>query len=213
MLHFIDKSRYSERMLVEDVNNGVSRFAEAMANLDITGDWFARGFFDRSGWFFLLVLFIILLIILIVYIVLRDRELHHDHQKYLKGHRYRKKEKEERKEKQSQANNNGSNTIRWEKVAELFYSQNESDWRMGIIEADAMLEDLFMRLGYPGNTLGERMRAANTQNFPMLNYAWQAHKVRNQIAHQGMHFQLSPEHAWRTFKAYETVFRDARYID
>jgi len=196
---------------MQEFNEVLSNIFDAVANVDVTGDWFQVGFFDRSGWFLLLVLFMVLLIILIGYLILRDRELNHDHKKYLKGHRYHKKEKDEGKG--VEPNNNGSNTIRWKKVEELFHSHNESDWRMGIIEADAMLEDLFRRMGYPGNTLGERMRAATTQNFPMLNYAWQAHKVRNQIAHQGMHFQLNPEHAWRTFKAYETVFRDARYIN
>lgn len=101
---------------------------------------------------------------------------------------------------------------RWKKVEELFHSQNPNDWRVAIIEADAMLEDLTLQLGYNGATLGERLRKIERSDFPTLNHAWEAHKVRNKIAHEGSNFHLTPQHAWHVYKLYETVFRDARFI-
>lgn len=101
---------------------------------------------------------------------------------------------------------------RWEKVEKLFASLNPSDWRLGIIEADAMLDDLLIQLGYPGETLGERLKNVNKNDFPTLQLAWDAHLVRNRIAHEGMNFHLTEREARQAKVNYETVFRDARYI-
>lgn len=102
--------------------------------------------------------------------------------------------------------------VRWEKVEKLFASPNESDWRLGIIEADAMLDELVISLGYPGSNLGERLKGIERGDFPTLNEAWEAHKVRNRIAHEGMQFHMTEREARQTKLNYETVFRDANYI-
>lgn len=101
---------------------------------------------------------------------------------------------------------------RWQKIRTLFASQNDADWRMAIIESDAMLEDLMLHLGYDGNTLGERLKSANKQNFPAIEMAWKAHLVRNKIAHEGSRFQLSHMQALRVMRWYEEVFRQARHL-
>ncbi len=101
---------------------------------------------------------------------------------------------------------------RWEKVEKLFASPNSSDWRLAIIEADAMLDDLVTSLGYPGANLGERLKGIQRGDFPTLNEAWEAHKVRNRIAHEGMNFVITDRDARQVKMNYETVFRDAHYI-
>lgn len=101
---------------------------------------------------------------------------------------------------------------RWERVADLFQSNVPSDWRVAIIEADAMLDDLVTQLGYPGENLGEKLKNVDRGNFPTLNEAWEAHKVRNRIAHEGMEFQLSEYDKNKVFKMYERIFNDAEFI-
>jgi hypothetical protein len=102
--------------------------------------------------------------------------------------------------------------VRWEKVEQLFASPNSSDWRLAIIEADAMLDELIISLGYPGANLGERLKGIQRGDFPTLNEAWEAHKVRNRIAHEGMNFVMTDRDARQVKMNYETVFRDAQYI-
>jgi hypothetical protein len=43
---------------------------------------------------------------------------------------------------------------KWEKIIAHSESQNENDWRQAIIEADIMLEDLLVKLGYQGEGIG-----------------------------------------------------------
>jgi hypothetical protein len=101
---------------------------------------------------------------------------------------------------------------RWTYIKNLTESGDESQWRQAIIEADIMLEELLTKLGYDGNTIGDKLKMANPKNFHTLNDAWEAHKVRNEIAHQGSTYQLTDHIAYRTINHYENVFREFHVI-
>ena len=68
-----------------------------------------------------------------------------------------------------------------------------------------------MKLGYQGENLGERLKAIEPSDFITLQAAWDAHKVRNQIAHE-TNFQLSKREVRRVIGLYEQVFREFKYI-
>jgi hypothetical protein len=97
---------------------------------------------------------------------------------------------------------------RWANVMALVREGTDASWRQAIIEADVVLDELTLRLGLPGMSLGERLRAASRDHFLTLDQAWEAHKVRNDIAHQGSQFVLSEQVALRTIANYEAVFRE-----
>jgi hypothetical protein len=97
---------------------------------------------------------------------------------------------------------------RWAHVMELIESPHENDWRQAIIEADIMLDDLLSQLGYHGIGVGEKLRAVDPARFQTLQNAWEAHKIRNEIAHQGSAFPLTDHIAYRTIRNYEAVMRE-----
>ena len=97
---------------------------------------------------------------------------------------------------------------RWAHVMNLIESGQESDWRQAIIEADIMLDDLLAQLGYQGASVGEKLKAVDPSHFHTLQDAWDAHKVRNDIAHQGSQYPLSGQMAYRTIAHYENVMRE-----
>lgn len=99
-------------------------------------------------------------------------------------------------------------TSRWQYILSLIQGTNESDWRQAIIEADIILDELLTRLGYIGTSVGEKLKQVNSAYFQTLNNAWEAHKVRNEIAHSGMNFKLTDRIAYRTIANYEAVFRE-----
>lgn len=101
---------------------------------------------------------------------------------------------------------------RWGHVTSLIESAQANDWRQAIIEADIMLDDLLVQLGYKGDTVGDKLKSADPSRFKTLEDAWAAHKVRNEIAHQGSAFPLSNHLAYRTIKQYEAVFREFNEI-
>jgi len=97
---------------------------------------------------------------------------------------------------------------RWKRIIENSESTSESNWRMAVIEADVMLDELLIRLGLPGDTMGDRLKAVERSDFLTLDDAWEAHKIRNQIAHSGSGFQLNQRETRQVISLYEKVFKE-----
>lgn len=87
-------------------------------------------------------------------------------------------------------------------------SDNPNDWKLAIIEADIILDDVLKKAGYTGVSLGERLRSISPAQLQSLDDAWQAHKIRNQIAHGGADFVLTKRLAEDTIKQYRRVFAE-----
>ena len=88
-------------------------------------------------------------------------------------------------------------------------SQSEALWRIGIMEADNVLLEILAEKGYQGDGVGEKLKNAS---FKTIDLAWDAHKIRNRIAHEGSDFQLTEREAKRAFMLYESVLRDLKAI-
>lgn len=97
---------------------------------------------------------------------------------------------------------------RWERILALSASPNEGDWRRAIIEADIMLGNLLADKGYTGATIGDQLKNVNPLQFTTLDIAWQAHKVRNDIAHGGEKFTLTERDTRAAIALYGRVFEE-----
>ncbi|MEK7100875.1 MAG: hypothetical protein AAB921_02135 [Patescibacteria group bacterium] len=97
---------------------------------------------------------------------------------------------------------------RWKHVKELIESPHVNDWRQAIIEADIILYDALEHDGYVGESVGEKLKQVSAGRISSVQEAWEAHKVRNEIAHQGSAFELTDTLAYRTIQRYETVLRE-----
>jgi hypothetical protein len=106
----------------------------------------------------------------------------------------------------------GGVSPRWQHIESLINESSASHWREAIIEADIMLDDALARQGYVGDGVGEKLKAADQASLHSLQDAWDVHKIRNQIAHEGSAFNLSDSLARRTIQRYETVLRELKAI-
>lgn len=102
---------------------------------------------------------------------------------------------------------------RWQTIIKKMESENISDWKLAIIEADTLLDEMVKKMGYPGENLGERLRHVEVSDFNTLQEAWEAHKVRNRIAHDSSdQFILTQREARRVIGLFEKVFKEFKYI-
>lgn len=97
---------------------------------------------------------------------------------------------------------------RLDDVIEHSSSDNPNDWRLAIIEADIILDELLKERGFAGATLGERLKSISPQQLSSIQDAWEAHKVRNKIAHSGTDFVLTKRMAQETIGRYRLVFNE-----
>jgi hypothetical protein len=101
-----------------------------------------------------------------------------------------------------------SKNPKWELVENLVTSPAEADWRVAIIEADVMLEDVLQSSGFSGQGIGEMLTNANPKSFSTYQYAWDAHKIRNNIAHLGSSYKITKDDALRTINMYKGVLEE-----
>jgi len=141
----------------------------------------------------------IVFITMTIYAVVRIREI-------------RKAENEKFHFAEPAPHDGGEKRERWEVVQEHINSDRPADWRLAIIEADTILEEMVKKMGYEGESLGERLKAVEPSDFTNIQSAWEAHKVRNQIAHEGVGFELTQREARRVVGLYEQVFSEFEYI-
>ena len=101
---------------------------------------------------------------------------------------------------------------KWAKVLEHVNSENPSDWKLGILEADIMLGEVLDKMGYHGSTIGDKLKSIEASDFTSLQEAWEAHKVRNSIAHEGSDYVVSKPEAERVIRLFEKIFKEFKYI-
>jgi len=102
----------------------------------------------------------------------------------------------------------GAKNPRWEIIENLILSPAEADWRVAIIEADILLEESLTEAGFTGQGIGEMLTNADPKSFSTYKYAWDAHKVRNEIAHQGTNYKLTKDDTIRVISMYRGVLEE-----
>lgn len=107
----------------------------------------------------------------------------------------------------------GATSNRFNDMKDHINSENPNDWKLAIIEADIILDEALKRQGYAGTSLGERLRSISPASMQTLDDAWEAHKIRNEIAHSGVDFVLTHKLARETIVRYERVFGELGLLD
>jgi len=102
--------------------------------------------------------------------------------------------------------------VEWEIILNHMASENSAEWKLGIMEADNILDELLEERGFRGENLGERLKFAETKGLKTLNDAWEAHKARNKLVHEEATLPLSKRDARKIIDSYERVFRELGYL-
>lgn len=100
---------------------------------------------------------------------------------------------------------------RWQVVLEKVESMNASDWKLAVIEADNIVDDIVKRIGYHGTSFGERLLQIEPSDFDNLQNVWEAHKIRNRIAHEAG-YALSQNEARQAITLFEKALKELKYL-
>lgn len=100
----------------------------------------------------------------------------------------------------------------WDKIARKLQGQNESGYKVAIIEADKMIDELLIKLKYEGANMGERLEKIPEGQLENLNEIREAHKIRNQIIHED-DFVVNREMAKETMDKYAEILRQFGVLD
>src|SRR3989338_8805346 len=101
---------------------------------------------------------------------------------------------------------------KWKDIKNKINSDSIEDWKEAIIMADSILDDIFYRIGYKMDGLGEKLKNIEPSDFESLQEVWDGYKVRSRIAREGAHFEISHEEAKSALAKYEKGLKELKYI-
>ncbi len=100
----------------------------------------------------------------------------------------------------------------WGKVQQHFFQGDENSLKLALLEADKILDEALRLAGIMGENLGDRLKKINESQLPNLQDIWEAHKLRNRLAHE-QDFKLNRNTAERALAIYEQAFKDLGLLD
>ena len=95
---------------------------------------------------------------------------------------------------------------KWEEIEKAANMKSEMGYKMAIIEADKLLDDAFKKLMMPGSDMGSRLKVI-IYKYPNLRKVWEAHIVRNKIAHESS-FKLYDSTAKKSLNTYKEALKE-----
>lgn len=98
---------------------------------------------------------------------------------------------------------------RWQVIKDKLEAEDESNYKMAVIEADKVFDELLKEAGYPGEDMGTRLKQVTKDQLSNIDEVWQAHKVRNRIAHEP-YYQLNKRDAKRAVEIYKRATEDLK---
>lgn len=99
----------------------------------------------------------------------------------------------------------------WGKIMERFNAGTESDWRLAIVEADSLVDEVFKKIGFGGETLGERIASISEREVHSIPELKEAHKLRNNLVHTPG-YKITREDAERALRHYHKVLEELEMV-
>lgn len=84
---------------------------------------------------------------------------------------------------------------------------NDASYAMVVIQGDKLLDKALCQMGVQGRTMGDRLKKIGDAKFSEINKVWNAHKLRNRIAHES-DFQPDFKQAKNALATYKQALKD-----
>ena len=102
---------------------------------------------------------------------------------------------------------------RWAIAKDRLESDSPSQYKVAIIEADAIAEDILDKIGYKGANMSEKLEQIGEAHIDdHLEALKGAHKIRNQIVHE-LDFAIDQRMAAAVVGVYENFLKYLEFLD
>ncbi|MBI2577373.1 MAG: hypothetical protein HYV77_00835 [Candidatus Wildermuthbacteria bacterium] len=99
----------------------------------------------------------------------------------------------------------------WERIRKRLLGTNVSEYKLSILEADQMLDEVLRKLGIKGETMDDRLLNTPDTLVKSIVRMQEVHRTRNNIVRDPDYY-LAQEEAVSVINAYEEAFRDLDLI-
>jgi len=96
---------------------------------------------------------------------------------------------------------------KWAKIKERLESENPSQYKVAILEADIVIDKVLSDMRYPGKNLTERLEKIKPAQLPGYEDLKNAHEIRNRIIHEAG-FSVDKKRAEEIVAVYKKLLKD-----
>jgi hypothetical protein len=101
----------------------------------------------------------------------------------------------------------GPMSARWEEIQRHLVSVKETEWKFALIEADKLVDDGLRKAGFLGDSFADRLERLQPGQLSNLDALWDAHRLRNRVAHD-VNFFLRYTEAKHAIEAYGAALKE-----
>lgn len=102
--------------------------------------------------------------------------------------------------------------VAWHNIETRMSTMHEAEYKLAIIEADKLFDDLLQKMAYKGKDMGDRLKQITTEQLSSINAIWKCHKIRNLISHD-VNYHLTFSEAQWVIQMYEDAFIELGVLD
>lgn len=99
----------------------------------------------------------------------------------------------------------------WNKIKARLDTGLEAEYKLAVLEADSMMDDVLKRMGFAGSSLGERLDKLTAVSLPNLDEVRLAHQIRSDIVHDP-DYKLSLGEAKKALAIFEKSLIDLQAL-
>jgi len=99
----------------------------------------------------------------------------------------------------------------WEKSKKRLETKIPSEYKLAVIEADSFFNRILEKMGYAGESLGERLKKVPDGVLLNIDDIWEAHKIRNNIVHD-LNYRLTQRTAEEVLRIYEEALKNLEIL-
>lgn len=100
---------------------------------------------------------------------------------------------------------------RWEKIKGRLEKGDQASLKLAVIEADKIMDDIFIRMALPGKDMQERLAQFQKHELSSVDLVWEAHRLRNLIVNNPK-TEITEEQATEAIRYYETALKELEYL-
>lgn len=101
---------------------------------------------------------------------------------------------------------------RWQAVKARLATMREADYKIAIIEADKLFDELLKKMTFRGNDMGERLQQISPVQLASLQGVWDSHKIRNKLSHD-VGYHITFQEAEKAIQNYENAFLEIGILE
>jgi len=100
---------------------------------------------------------------------------------------------------------------RWRKVKKKLASKKESNWKLAVIEATEIVEEVLVRMGYKAETLRKRLDLATPAQIPNLKEMKKVASIYEKVI-SDPDYKLEKKNAEKLIEVFEKFLRYVEYL-